>query len=74
MDKALRVFFKTGKEIDSLSTKANHVRLPNIERLVREFREVLTCRAIAAEALEVYDSTEVQKNLLELKAIEENRH
>lgn len=71
MDKALKVFFKTGRELESLTSKANNVRLPNIEKLVREFREVVTYRAIAAEALDVYDSPEMHQTLAELRAIEQ---
>ena len=73
MDKALRIFFKTGKELESLTSAASQVRLPKIEKIVREFREVLTYRAIAAEALEVYDSPETRKTLSELRAIEQQR-
>ncbi len=73
MDKALKVFFKTGRELENLNSEAGKVRLPNVEILVREFREILTSRAIAAEALDVYDSPETREALLEIHAIEQER-
>jgi hypothetical protein len=70
MDRALRVFLKTSRELRSLNSKAGKVRLPNVEKLVCEFREILTCRAIAAEALDVYDSPKLRRYIAELQADE----
>jgi hypothetical protein len=72
MDKALRVFFKTGRELESLSLKASQARLPNVEELVCEFREILMYRAIAAEALEIYDSPKTLEIISELRALEQH--
>lgn len=73
MDKALRIFFKTGKDLDKLRLKAGEVRVSNVEGLVREFRAVLTHRAIAAEALSVQNRAEIQSTISELKRVEGQR-
>lgn len=67
MDKALRIFFKTGRDLEEIKSKAGKVRVSDIESLVQEFQTTLTKRAVAAEALEVHSSTEMKSMISELK-------
>ncbi|MEM6423713.1 MAG: hypothetical protein AAGF66_11000 [Cyanobacteria bacterium P01_H01_bin.119] len=72
MDKALKVFFKTGRELRNLNRKASDVRLPHVESLVHEFRDILLHRAIAVEAIDVHSSPEMMADISELKALEQS--
>lgn len=71
MDKALRIFFKTGRDLERIKLEAGAVRVSDIESLVQEFHTILTRRAVAAEALEVHNCTEIKSMISELKALKE---
>ncbi|MGF1461229.1 MAG: hypothetical protein ACFBSG_19645 [Leptolyngbyaceae cyanobacterium] len=47
--------------------------MSNIEHLVNEFRAVLTDRAVAAEALDLYDQAEIRAIVAELNRLDANQ-
>lgn len=69
MDTAIRIFFNTGNELERLKRKAANVRVANVEDFVDEFRQILTNRAVAAEALDVYNQAEVRAAIAELRQL-----
>lgn len=69
MDTAIKIFFNTGNELERLKHKAANVRVSNVDDFVNEFRQILTNRAIAAEALDVYHRGEIAAAIAELKQI-----
>lgn len=70
MNTAIKIFFKTGNELERLKLEASNVRVTNVEQFVAEFRHILTRRAVAAEAIDVYDRAEIRSAIAELKQLE----
>ncbi|MEM6838703.1 MAG: hypothetical protein AAF609_17840 [Cyanobacteria bacterium P01_C01_bin.120] len=70
MNTAIKIFFKTGRELEHLKRHASNVRVGNVEYFVTEFRRILTRRAVAAEALEAYEKAEIRSAIAELNQLE----
>ncbi|NER78436.1 MAG: hypothetical protein F6K42_02445 [Leptolyngbya sp. SIO1D8] len=69
MDKAIRIYFETGYRLDEIKLQASNAHLGDIETLVQQFRETITKRAIAAEALRLHESPEIRAAIAELRGL-----
>ena len=69
MDEAIRIYFETSNRLDEIKLKASNVRIGDIETLVQQFKETITQRAIAAEALSAHESPEIRAAINELRGL-----